>query len=270
MLASVWLPCPKFVFEVVAVGLQDVEGLVLDLPAGTPAGGDGGGGVLRDGKVGDEAVAVGHLAVGLGDLDLQPVDGERVGAVAQRHAIHPAIAMAAPGRAPAHGLAHLVQHDAMGVFAQRLVAGRLAHEDEAPARGAHRLADRLAGIEIVAQIDRSQPGHTRPQAGQPAAAPRGSRSPASPSRLAGARTPAPEARRGAAPAPPERRRQSCGNTPPPRPAGASSSARSGSCRNGKAPSRPARSTPDRPGRRRPDKAPAPSRSSTSAENTASK
>ena len=70
-------------------------------------------------------------------------------------------AVDAPGRPPAPGLAGFVEGAPAPIFAQRLVARRLAHEDETAADGAHRFADRLPGIEVVAQIDRPQPGERR-------------------------------------------------------------------------------------------------------------
>ena len=45
---------------------------------------------------------------------------------------------------------------------------RLAHEQEMPVRRPHRLADRLAGEQVVAQIDRLQPGVAPAMALQPA------------------------------------------------------------------------------------------------------
>src|SRR5450432_474783 len=53
-----FLAVPKVVFEIVTVGLEHVEGLVFDLPAGAAAGGQFGDGVGRDRKIGDEAVVV--------------------------------------------------------------------------------------------------------------------------------------------------------------------------------------------------------------------
>ena len=44
----------------------------------------------------------------------------------------------------------------------------LAHEQEMAAGGLHRLTERLAGIEVVAKIDRLEPGVGRAVLGQPA------------------------------------------------------------------------------------------------------
>jgi hypothetical protein len=49
------------VFEIVTVGLEHVEGLVLDLPAGAAAGGQFGDGVGRDREIRNEAVVVSAL-----------------------------------------------------------------------------------------------------------------------------------------------------------------------------------------------------------------
>src|SRR5260221_1396701 len=68
------LAVAEVVLEVVAVVLENVEALVLDLPARPAAGREFGDVIPVDREVGDEAVAVGQLALGVGDLDLQPVD----------------------------------------------------------------------------------------------------------------------------------------------------------------------------------------------------
>jgi hypothetical protein len=67
----------EIVFEVACVGLPDVEGLVLDLPAGAAAGGDFGDVVPVDRQIGDEAVVIGALSGGVADLDFEPVDQQR-------------------------------------------------------------------------------------------------------------------------------------------------------------------------------------------------
>src|ERR1700722_4998996 len=81
----------KVVPKVVSVGLQHVEGLVLDLPAGTAAGGQFADGVGRDRKIGDETVIIGSLSLGVADLDGEPVDQAGVVCGAQRHPGEPAI-----------------------------------------------------------------------------------------------------------------------------------------------------------------------------------
>src|SRR3954470_15208651 len=58
---KIGFPVPKVVFEMVAVILQDIEALVLDLPARPATGGEVDHRIGADLEVGDEAVAVwGH------------------------------------------------------------------------------------------------------------------------------------------------------------------------------------------------------------------
>jgi hypothetical protein len=73
-----FLAVSKVVFEIVTVGLEHVEGFVLDLPAGTPAGGQFGDSVAGDGEIGDEAVAIGLLSPGVEDLDGEPVEKDGI------------------------------------------------------------------------------------------------------------------------------------------------------------------------------------------------
>ncbi len=91
------------VLEVVAVGLEDIERLVLDLPSRPAAGGKFDDRIGTNRQIGDEAVAIRRIALGIDDLDLEPVDLERILAVTQRHVMQPAVAMdeallAAPDR----------------------------------------------------------------------------------------------------------------------------------------------------------------------------
>src|SRR3954447_25936538 len=81
----------EVVLEVVAAVLEHVEALVLDLPARPCAGGELGHGLARDRQIGDEAVAVGELALRVADLDRQPVDRERVLVGPQRDVAEPAV-----------------------------------------------------------------------------------------------------------------------------------------------------------------------------------
>ena len=52
---QVLLAVTEAVLEIVAIVLQDVEGLVLDFPSRPPAGGQIGDGVAVDRQVGDES-----------------------------------------------------------------------------------------------------------------------------------------------------------------------------------------------------------------------
>ena len=72
------LPVSEAVLKVVAVVLQHVERFVLDLPPGSATGGKFDGSIGSDGQVRDEAVAVGDRAVEVDDLDLEPVDRQRI------------------------------------------------------------------------------------------------------------------------------------------------------------------------------------------------
>jgi hypothetical protein len=74
----------EIVLDIITLGFENVEGLVFDLPAGAPERGAFDHGVAANRQVGDEAVAVSDGAVGFDDLDFEPVDFERILAVAQR------------------------------------------------------------------------------------------------------------------------------------------------------------------------------------------
>jgi hypothetical protein len=60
-----FLAVSKVVPKVVSVGLEHVEGLVFDLPAGAATGGQFGNAVASDGEIGDEAVVIGSLPLAL-------------------------------------------------------------------------------------------------------------------------------------------------------------------------------------------------------------
>jgi hypothetical protein len=70
---EVLLAVTEVVLEMVALGLEGVVVLVLDLPAGAGRGHPGGDVLLGDGPVGDEGVGVEVLALGVGDEELAPV-----------------------------------------------------------------------------------------------------------------------------------------------------------------------------------------------------
>src|SRR5208282_847998 len=65
------LPVSETVLKVVALVLQNVERLILDLPPCPATGGEFDDSVGTDGQIGDEAVAIGRLALGVDDLDLE-------------------------------------------------------------------------------------------------------------------------------------------------------------------------------------------------------
>ncbi len=64
----------EIIFEIVALGFEDIEGFVLDFPACASGVGEIGDIVGVDGQIGDEAVAIGDLAPDVLDDQFQPVD----------------------------------------------------------------------------------------------------------------------------------------------------------------------------------------------------
>jgi hypothetical protein len=70
---QILLAVAEVVFEIVTLGLERIEALVLDLPSRSSTGQFGYVG-SANGQIGDEAVAVGGFACRLDDLDLEPVD----------------------------------------------------------------------------------------------------------------------------------------------------------------------------------------------------
>src|SRR4051812_2347470 len=110
-LARCCWPWPKLCSRVAAV-LEHVEALVLDLPARPCAGGELGHGLARDRQIGDEAVAVGELALRVADLDRQPVDRERLLVGPQRDVAEPAVGMGRVGAPAPEALDVLVEFDA--------------------------------------------------------------------------------------------------------------------------------------------------------------
>ena len=154
--------------EVVAFGFQGVEAFVLDLPARPAASCQFDHGVAIDGQIGDEAVAIGHLVGGVAYLDHQPIDRHGVGAVAQRHVAYPTIGMGESLPAVLDPLCQFRKFDPGQVFLDGRMGRRLADEQEMPARRPHRLADRLAGVEVVAQIDGIKPCVAWAMGGEPA------------------------------------------------------------------------------------------------------
>lgn len=71
---EVWLTVAEIVFQVIAVGFENVEGFVFDFPAGAAEGNSFDDIVGTDWKIGDETVAIGDLAVTIADFDFEPVD----------------------------------------------------------------------------------------------------------------------------------------------------------------------------------------------------
>src|SRR5215831_17473244 len=149
----------EIMFDVIALGFQDVEGLVFDFPAGTAAGGQSGDVAGADLKIGDEAVAVGHFIVGVEDLDLEPVDLQGILAIAQRNIVDPAVSVCALSLAMPDGLFACRKFDACSgnVFPDQGMRGWLADEDEMPVDRGDRFAQGLTGEQVVTEINRIEP-----------------------------------------------------------------------------------------------------------------
>ncbi len=162
------LAVAEAVLEVVSPGLEDVEGLVLDLPSGTGARGQVGDAVRSDRQVGDEGVVVGALARAAEDFDREPVDGDGIGGAAQWDLGEPAIDAGGLPAALDDGPPVLLEVDAGEVFGDGLVRVRLAGQDEAASALPDGLDHRLAGVEVVAQVDGPEAGDAGAVAGQPA------------------------------------------------------------------------------------------------------
>lgn len=111
----------KVVLKIVAVVLEHVEGLVLNLPPCPSTGSQFGDGIGRDIKVGDEAVVIGPLARGVAGLDGKPVDQDGIGGGPQRHAGEPAVDGGCALAALASGLAIFLQFGAVQVLGDGLV-----------------------------------------------------------------------------------------------------------------------------------------------------
>ena len=65
------LAVPKVVLKIVSVGLEHVEGLVLDLPARPAAGSELGDGPGRYREIGDKAVVVGPFSLGIEGVSME-------------------------------------------------------------------------------------------------------------------------------------------------------------------------------------------------------
>ena len=149
-----FLAVAKIVLEIVSVGLEHVEGLVLDLPPRATAGGQFGDAVGGDREIGDEAVVIGSLSLGVEDLDGEPVDQYGIVRATQRHGVQPTVDRGGAFAAFADGLSMFLQFGAMQVFGDSLMGGGLAGKDEVAAGIVDGSDDRLAGKQIVAEIDR--------------------------------------------------------------------------------------------------------------------
>jgi len=138
------------------------------LPTRPPAGGEFGDGIGGDREIGDEAVVVGSLCLGVEGLDGEPVDRDGILGGAQRHGVEPAVDGGGALAAFADGLAMLLQFGAQQVLSNGLMRRWLAGEDEVAAGIVDRGGDRLAGKQIVPEIDRPKVSEAGTMPGQPA------------------------------------------------------------------------------------------------------
>ena len=166
---EVVFPVAEIVFEIVPLRLQGVERLVLDFPPRPSGGGEVLDVVGVDRQIGDEAVAIGDLAVGIADDDFQPIDFECVLAVADGHARHPAPCVSEAIFSALHGLGQRRNFDADQVLVSRLVAVGFADEQKVRAHGPNRLAYGLFRVDVIAQIDRIETAVTGGVQFEPAA-----------------------------------------------------------------------------------------------------
>src|SRR5262249_80262 len=81
----------EIVLEVISVGFEHVEGLILDLPSRPTAGGEFGDALGGHRKISDEAVVVGSLSGVVADLDGEPVYRQGIFGSTQRYCRQPAI-----------------------------------------------------------------------------------------------------------------------------------------------------------------------------------
>ena len=128
------------VLKVVTTGFQNVERLVLYLPACAATHGEFGDVLPGYRQVGDEAVPVSELAGRVNDLNFQPVDRQGILGVTQRNPGDSAIPMGGPGPAAFDALGETRQRDTGDVFLNKGMRGGLADEQEVAAGGLHRLA----------------------------------------------------------------------------------------------------------------------------------
>jgi hypothetical protein len=111
---------------------------------------------------------VGALVRPVEDLDGEPADAHGIGGAAQRNLGEPAIDAGGLSAALDDGLPVLRKGNAGEILRDSLVRARLAGQDEAATALPDRLDDRLAGIEVVAQVDGPEVGDAGTVADQPA------------------------------------------------------------------------------------------------------
>ncbi len=165
------LAVPEIVRQVIALGLEGVVVLVLDLPAGAAGAHDLGNVAGVDRAVARKGVVIHDLAVRCGGGQLAPVHLEGIGAVAQRHFVHEAVGIGVgPFALPALDGERL--HLTAGgqprhPLIQRFVGIGLAHQDKIQPLPEDGFAQRLLTVEVVAQDRDAQGAVTRTELGEP-------------------------------------------------------------------------------------------------------
>ena len=152
-----FLAVSEVVFEVVSVVLEFVEGFVFDFPSASCAIKQLLDVVSRDRDGGDEVAFVGFASVAM-DLQCHPVDAHRLVAVPDWHVVEPLVDsgfLLSPRISRLY--MQLFQLDALMVFVQSGKLGFLGGEDEVCTMLLDNgLANRLAGVQGVAEIDRPE------------------------------------------------------------------------------------------------------------------
>ena len=88
---EVLLSMTIMVFKMIALRLEGIVVLILNLPATAPSSDPGDNIVVMDGFRGRPRVAVKRLTLGVGDGEFTPIHPPCIRAVAQRHTVNPAI-----------------------------------------------------------------------------------------------------------------------------------------------------------------------------------
>ena len=143
------LAVPEIVLQVVTLGLQRVEGLVLDLPSGPSRRGHGGDIVAMHGQVGDKAVVICDNTLGIAYLDTEPIDLNGLFVAAQRHIVQPPVAVCHAFLTDPDRFAQRFRHDPGQEVLDRRMRVRLADEQEMPALIQHSLAYRNVSTTLI-------------------------------------------------------------------------------------------------------------------------
>ncbi len=155
------LAVAEVVLDVVALVLEQVERLILTLPAGPPAGDDLGDVVAVGSDRGDEAEGaapafgadIADAQFHIPDLQRVFVRGQRQLVVGPAEAVFPVRLFRSRGFLD-HGPVRPV--DAIEVAEQRLVVVGLDAADEVAPGGEKLSAHRFLGIDVIAQVDRTE------------------------------------------------------------------------------------------------------------------